>query len=125
FKGDRQQRISRQHGDTVAKNFVASWPATPEIVVIHARQIVMHERVGVDAFECTSEWKRVIDLSAASFGGGKTKNWPKAFSAGEQAVAHGLVNGSRFCVLFWQMAIQCPIDLFLPRLEIRFQVHSA
>ena len=41
FKCDRQQRIAGKDRDAVTENFVAGSAATSEIVVVHARQIVV------------------------------------------------------------------------------------
>ncbi len=124
FKRDRQQSVAGKHGDAVAENFVTSRAPATKIVVVHARKIVVHERVGVDAFERAGERQRLVDLAAACFGRGETQNRSQSFSAGEKTVAHRLVNGRRSRVLFRQIAVECAIDLFLPRLEIRLQVHS-
>ena len=51
FKRLRQQRVARQHGDAFAEDLVVGRLAAAEIVVVHRRQIVVDERVGVDALD--------------------------------------------------------------------------
>src|SRR4030081_2054165 len=47
FERDGQQGISGEYGDSFTKNFVRSGHTTPEIIVIHAGQIVMNQRIGM------------------------------------------------------------------------------
>ena len=72
FKRLRQQRVARQHGDAFAENFVVGRLAAAEIVVVHRRQIVVDERVGVDALDGARERHGVGVAAAASFGRGET-----------------------------------------------------
>ena len=43
FEGDREQRVAGKDGDAVSENFVAGRAAAAEIVVVHAREIVVDE----------------------------------------------------------------------------------
>ena len=60
FKRDRQQRVAREHRDAVAEDLVAGRAAAPEIVVIHAREIVVDQRVGVNALHRAGERQRAF-----------------------------------------------------------------
>ena len=42
FEGDGEQCVACKDGNTVTENFVAGRAAAPEIVVVHARQIVVN-----------------------------------------------------------------------------------
>ncbi|MOA44980.1 hypothetical protein D3C78_1673290 [compost metagenome] len=46
----RLQCISGQNGIGLAKFDVAGWLTATQIVVIHGRQVVMDQRIGVNAF---------------------------------------------------------------------------
>src|SRR5437762_1053254 len=59
-------------------------------------------------------------IAAARFSRSQTKNRPQPFPAGEQTVAHRLVDRRWLDVLLRQISIQRPIDLLLPRFKIRF-----
>jgi len=80
---------------------VTSRTPASEIIVIHAREIIVHQRVGVDAFERAGEGKRISDAAAASFGGRETKNRSQSLASGEKAVAHRLVKRCWFAVCLW------------------------
>src|SRR5205085_1641084 len=114
LKRDREQRVAGENGDAFAKNFVTRRAAAAEIVVIHAREIVVYERIGVDAFDRAGERQRGIDFAAARFRRGEAKNRAEPFAAREQTVTHRLVNGGRWRRFLRQKTIKGAIDFFLP-----------
>ena len=69
--------------------------------------------------------QRIVDLASARLSRGETKNRPQPLPAGEQAVAHRLVNRRRPHIFLRQISIQRAIDFLLPRFKIRFQIHCA
>ena len=48
FKGERQQRIPRQDGSRLAELDVARRHPAAQVIIVHGRQVVMDQRVGVD-----------------------------------------------------------------------------
>jgi hypothetical protein len=50
-EGERQQAIPRQDGDRLAVDLVVGGMPAAEVVVVHGRQVVVDERVGVDALQ--------------------------------------------------------------------------
>ena len=124
FKRDRQQRVSSQHGDAVAENFVARRAAAPEIIVIHAREIIVHQRISVDAFDRAGEGKGGIDVAATSFSRGEAKNRSQSLASGKKTVPHRLVERSGFRTRFRQITIKRAVDLFLAGPKILFEIHG-
>ena len=96
-----------------------------EIIVIHARKIIVYQRVGVNAFKRTRERKRIIDLAAASFSGSQAQNRPQTFAAGKQTVAHSPVKRRGLSVRLGQIAVQRAVDQLLASDEIVFEIHVA
>ena len=47
------QRVSRQDGGRLVEGLVAGRPAPPQVVIVHGRQVVVHERVAMDQFDGT------------------------------------------------------------------------
>ena len=92
FKRLRQQRVARQHGDAFAEDFVVGRFAAAVIVVVHRRQIVVDERIGVDALDGAGERHGVGFAAAASRRGREQNGGAHPFAAGEERVAHGLVD---------------------------------
>src|SRR5579872_2219419 len=89
------QRVARQNGDSLAKNFVTCGPSATQIIIVQGGKVVVDERVGMQHLErCAqifnSRWKR-SGHHPASF---QTENGPQSFAAGENTVPHGLVNGN-------------------------------
>jgi len=57
----------REDRDAFAEHFVIRQLAAAIIVVVHRRQIVVDERVGVNALDGAGQWQGVFRRSAASF----------------------------------------------------------
>ena len=93
FKRLRQQRVARQHGDAFAEHLVVGRLAAAEIVVVHRRQIVVDERVGVDALDGARQRQGVGFASAAGCRRGEAKRGAHPLAAGEERIAHRLVDG--------------------------------
>ncbi len=51
FKGQRQQGIARQHGRCLVELDMGRGLAPAQHIVVHARQIVMHQRIGMYRFK--------------------------------------------------------------------------
>ena len=99
-------------------------PAAAQIVVVHARQIVVHERVGVDALDRTGRGQGAIAGAAACFGGREGEHGTQPLSTGEKAVTHGLVQrrwpgrGAR------EEALQGAIDEGGSFVEVTLEIHA-
>ena len=51
FKGQSEQAISCQNGDSIAKYFVTGGFTAAEIIVIHCRQIIVNQGICMDHFQ--------------------------------------------------------------------------
>ena len=51
FEGQRLQGIAGQHGGSLVPFDMHGRPPPAQVIVIHARQIIMHEAVGMDHFD--------------------------------------------------------------------------
>ena len=58
LKRQRLQRIAAENGGGLVERAVAGGASSAEIVVVHGREIVVDERVGVDALDGDSGWGR-------------------------------------------------------------------
>ena len=95
---------------------MAGRSSTPEIVIIHAGKIVVHQRIGVGAFDGAGEGKCVVDVAATSLRCGETQNRSQSFTSRKKTVSHRLVERSGFRTRLGQVAIQRAVDLFLTSL---------
>ena len=50
---------------------MACRPPATEIVVIHHRQIIVNQRIGMNAFDRASQWHCFVRVTATSFIGSK------------------------------------------------------
>ena len=108
----RQQCITSQHGDAFAKNFVVGRLAAAKIIVIHRRQIIVDERVSVDALHRARERHGVGIFSAARFRRRQQNCRAHPFAAGEERVTHRLVDGGGTGGRGRQETIERAVDRF-------------
>ena len=95
FKGLGQQGVAGEHGDSLAEHLVVGQLAAPVIVVVHGGEVVVDQRVGVDALDGAGQGQRVGFVAAAGRGRGEAQRGADALAAGKQRVAHGAVDGGR------------------------------
>jgi hypothetical protein len=65
LKRQCQQAIAGQDGQRLAKFHMASWQAPTEVVIVHGRQVVVDERIGVNHLHGAGGRKCVLLLSTA------------------------------------------------------------
>ncbi len=94
----REQAVARENREAVAVDDVRGRPAPAQRVVVHRRQVVVHERVGVDHLDRARGGQcralapspaRGSTRSGHGFGGGERQAGPKALARPEQRVADG------------------------------------
>src|SRR6185295_986602 len=105
-----EEGVAGQNRDAFAEYFVVGEFAAAVIVVVHCGQDVVNERVGVDAFDGAGQGQGVLDGTAAGFSGGEAEGGAHAFAAGEEGVAHRLVNGRGPRGRFGQKAVERAVD---------------
>ena len=84
--------ITRQHGCGFVECFVRCRPAAAQIVVVHAGEVVMHERIGVHGFDGCSGARGQFRLYAEQARTLQHQKWPKPLAACENRVARGFVD---------------------------------
>ncbi|MNV82786.1 hypothetical protein D3C71_1765420 [compost metagenome] len=80
--------------------------AATQIVVVHCRQVVVDQRIGVDQFDRNGRCIQAGILGAEQMAGGVDQQWAHALAAAEGRVAHGLVQALRGHVGIGQGALQ-------------------
>ena len=70
FKYLCEQRVTRENGDAFAVDLVAGGAAAAKIIVVHRRQIIVYQRIGVNAFHGARERHRITNTATAGLGGG-------------------------------------------------------
>ncbi len=81
FKREIEQTVTCEHCDRFAVNLVIGGLAAAQIVIIHARQIVMDEGVGVNHLERTGERQCGFNMAATQTAEFQHKRGTQPFSA--------------------------------------------
>ncbi len=124
FKGLSEQRVTGKDGDAFTENFVIGRFAPAEIVVVHRGQIIVDERIGVDAFDGAGEWHGCFYRAAASFGCGEANGRAHPFSPGENRVTHRLMNGGWLRAGARQKVVQGAVDGNCSLFQIFFKIKT-
>ena len=90
LEGERQQGVAGEDGQRLAEDLMAGGPPATQIVVVHRRQIVVHERIGVNHLDGAGRRHGRLHVAAACLRGQQRQHRSQAFSRRQQAVAHGL-----------------------------------
>ena len=91
LKGQRLQGIAHQHRGGLIERLVTGRPAAAQIIVIHRRQIVVHQRIDVHELDGAGRRLDLILRQAQGTRGGEQQRRPDALAAAQHAVAHRLV----------------------------------
>ena len=88
LESQRLQCIADQQGGRLVVFDMAGRPAAPQHVVVHAGQIVMDQRIGMDQFDGTGGCIDLLRIGAECLTGGMAQQWTHTLAATERAVTH-------------------------------------
>ena len=88
LKGARQQRVARQECHRLAESDMCGGFSAAQRTVVHAGQIVMHQRIAVDHFHAHSERQRSFGIAAAQAAEFHREHRTDAFSAVRAGIGH-------------------------------------
>ncbi len=116
--------ISSEHSNRFTVDLMAGGLSTAEVVVVHAREVIMDEREGMKHLESTGSWKSRISCLAESLGGDQTEDRPEPFAAGEDAVAHGFVQVRGWRLRCGKQGVEGVIDACAVVSNVSLEVHG-
>jgi hypothetical protein len=90
LEGQRLQRVAGQQRIGLAELHVHRGLAAAQHVVVHAGQVVVHQRIGVDQFGGAGRAQRRGLVAADRFAGGQHQQRPQPLAAVEHGIAHGV-----------------------------------
>jgi hypothetical protein len=99
---ERLQRITGKDRGSFIETDVTRWPATSQIVIIHRRQIVVDERVGMDHLKRARGPYQRLNRRAERLPDGKYESGPETLPARKDAPTYRLVNLLRRGARQWQ-----------------------
>ena len=91
----RQERVPGKDGHRLAEDLVVRETPAAVVVVVHGRQVVVDQRVGVDQLEAARGGHDVVHLAAHRLGARDHQDRPETLAAREDAVPHRLVDDRR------------------------------
>ena len=90
LEGEGVQRIARQHRGRFVKGQVRSRLAVAHGVIVHARQVIMDQRIGMDRLDRQARPHRHGAIDAQQLGGGGEQQRAHPLAAADHRIAHGL-----------------------------------
>jgi len=105
-KGLGQQGVPRQDRQPLAENDMIRRPASPVIVVVHSRQVIVNQGVGMDHLQGTGAGKGIRPGAAYHLGGGQAEDGAEPLAARKEAVAGGVHYPFRHAGLRGEKAVQ-------------------
>jgi hypothetical protein len=116
------QGVARKKRRRFVELHVAGRLSAAKHVVIHARQVVVDERVRMDHLDGTGDDVQALALGLCHFAGTEDQHRAHAFATTQRRVAHGIVQSRRRQArgrkLLRQDALHPGCDVARPRVEI-------
>ena len=84
----RQEAVPGQDRRGLVERPVAGRSAAPQVVVVHRRQVVVDQRIGVHHLQRTSRRQRRLAVAAARLGRHQAQDRPQPLAAPQHAVTH-------------------------------------
>ncbi len=107
----RVEAVAGEDRDLLAERAVARRPPAAKVVVVHRRQVVVDQRIGVDQLERGGERQDRLRRAPDRRGGGKREHRADPLAAGEQRVAHRLLQAGAVRLVGKSHALQVRLDL--------------
>ena len=89
-EGQRQQRVAGQDRGGVVGLLVQGRAAAAQVAVVHRRQVVMDQRIAMDAFQRRAGQQRGLARDAEHRGAFDHQKRPQPLAAAEARIAHGV-----------------------------------
>ena len=87
----RMQAVAREHRFRLAECLVDGELAAPKLGIVHARQIVMDQRIDMDRLDRAADAKRPPRIDREQARGGNSEQRPKPLAAADRGVAHRFI----------------------------------
>ena len=94
-EGLGEEGVATEDGHAFAVNFMTSGSASAEIIIVHAREVIVDEGVGVHDLDGAGGRESIGGVATASFVCGEGEDGAESLAAGEDGIPHRLVNGAR------------------------------
>ena len=117
LEGKTLQGIPSQNRCCFSKADVTGGAAATQVVVVHRRQVVMYQRVGMNHLQRAGGCQQLRASRSERLPRGQQQQRSKALTAGEDTPADRAVNGNWLVRLGWKQLFQLRVDSARPRLK--------
>lgn len=107
--GEGEEGVAGEEGVGFSELDVGGGFSAAEVVIVHAGQVIMHEGIGMEEFECEGGAECAGGVASHGLADGESEDGPQTFSAIEAGVAHGLMNDSGMGIGGGEVGIQSGI----------------
>ena len=90
IEGEGEQAVAGQDRGRLVEGLVRGGAAAAQVVVVHRRQVVVHQRIAVHAFERGAGQQRAVMGGAEQAGAFDQQKRAHALAAAQRRIAHGL-----------------------------------
>jgi hypothetical protein len=87
---EREQPVSGKDRSSFIKRLVCRWATAPQGVIIHAGEIIMHQRIAMYALQCGRRHKGIFWRDTKESGGLGYEKRAQALSAAEGRISNSL-----------------------------------
>lgn len=89
LEGEGQQPVAREHRGRFVEFLVAGRPPAPQIAVVHRREVVVDEAVGVHHLDRAGDLERAPALHREEMARSENQKGPQALPRRQRRIAHG------------------------------------
>ena len=90
LEGQGLEGVAGEDGGGLVEGPVDGGPPPPEVVIVHAGQVVVDQAVGVDAFQGAGDAVEAGGLHVEQFASLEDEEGPEALARPQRSIAHGL-----------------------------------
>ena len=123
LESEGEQRVTRQERGGFVELLVRGRAAAAQVVVVHARQVVVNQRVGVDALQRDGGGEGIV-FRAKAVGHGEGQYGAQALAAAEERIAHRFVQAGRAGVARRDQAVETLLNAVLITTELGGEFHE-
>ncbi len=123
LEGQDLERIAGEDRGRLVESLVAGRPTPAQVVIVHRRQIVMDERIGMDQFHRRSRAVQPGRVHADRLAGQIDQQRADPLAAAEYRIAHRLVEPVRTLIGRRQPAFKNALDAVAVKGERPLEVH--
>lgn len=123
-EGTGLQGVAGQDRGGFVEGDVGGRLAASQGVIVHRRQVVMHQRIGVDELDSHRRRIQVFRLCAEQVATGVHQQRAHALAAAQHGIAHGLVQALRCFGRRGQGSVELAFDTVAPAREQNLSRHG-